>query len=343
MYTHTDQAYMANALGKRMINSLWLYIDLIHAPYIENWKKKKRCKKIHTICLQISKFTLTLPWEGKKIPWPSPLQPCQHTLEGTSFEFKALREIPEKLAWNSVELAFPTGRLGLKPCCTGAGDLRSHWTSVGLTFLKVTQELNNPASQPHRLSPRTRRKKACKGTIWTFLITAYVHRKRGRESHTWRGIGALSKASRVNLLELGLQEFTSPSCSLLETDIILITLHVMAQAIKTQLAFDFFFSTGIPKAILYKWFWNTRQRHRGWVERQNSNKESCLGHGQRMPKPWPVAPWAPRIWLGQKTSFIYNSLNLITGTWPQLTLPLFHLWNAVWLRGRGPTEHRQAG
>ena len=130
------------------------------------------------------KIQLDFALGGEENPLAVPTAPLPTHTGSTSFEFKALREIPEKLAWNSEELAFPTGRLGFKPCCTGAGDLRSHWTSVGLTSRKVTQELNNPASQPHRLSPRTRRKEACKGTLWTFLITAYVHKEeRPRITH----------------------------------------------------------------------------------------------------------------------------------------------------------------
>ena len=75
--------------------------------------------------------------EGKRNPLALPPLPTHHThthththtQEGTSFEFKALREILEQLAWNSEELGFYTGRLRSKLCCTGAGNLRSHWTS----------------------------------------------------------------------------------------------------------------------------------------------------------------------------------------------------------------------
>ena len=123
-----------NISKERMINILWLSIDVIYAPYTDN-RKKKRCRKMHIIYLQISKFNMTFPWKGKEIPWPCPHSPPTththththtHTQEGTSFEFKALREILEQLAWNSEELGFYTGRLRSKLCCTGAGNLRSH-------------------------------------------------------------------------------------------------------------------------------------------------------------------------------------------------------------------------
>jgi len=38
--THTDKAYIANILRERVINILWLSIDVIHAPYTDNRKKR---------------------------------------------------------------------------------------------------------------------------------------------------------------------------------------------------------------------------------------------------------------------------------------------------------------
>ena len=45
MCTHADKAYIANILRERMINILWLSIDVIHAPYTDN--RKKRDAEIH--------------------------------------------------------------------------------------------------------------------------------------------------------------------------------------------------------------------------------------------------------------------------------------------------------
>lgn len=52
----------------------------------------------------------------------------------------------------------------------------------------------------------------------------------------------------------------------------------------------FFFLTGIPKAILRKWFWNSRSRHTRGLSRETEPRASCLGHAQRMPKPWLLSP-----------------------------------------------------
>lgn len=48
MHTYTDNAYKANILRKRKINLLWLYIDLIYASYIENWKKERYTETRYT-------------------------------------------------------------------------------------------------------------------------------------------------------------------------------------------------------------------------------------------------------------------------------------------------------
>lgn len=74
-----------------------------------------------------------------------------------------------------------------------------------------------------------------------FLLPPVFTSKRCQAWNAGRGNHALSKGSCVNPLELGLQEFTFPSCSPLEIDITHLALHDMAKAIKTQLAFRFFF------------------------------------------------------------------------------------------------------
>lgn len=182
------------------------------------------------------------------------------------------------------------GILGFDPSCTGAGYLEKPLNlGLSLTFLTVIQKYDNPASQTHGVTPRTRKKNGCKDTIRIFPITAYVLKKEMLRMECMEGKSTLCLKGPVSIfwkwaIRIYFSELlaTGNRCNSFSPT-------WYGQSNKNATGFFIFFKQAFPKQFYINGS-ETRSRDEGAeVERWNPTNESCMGHRQRMTKPWLTA------------------------------------------------------